>query len=128
VVGLERHGRYSAHVFLVTIRRLLSAALAWCLRGVRVCLRGFFDGKLKILFHLSGLLKTRLQDMTWNGIFQGIFTTLDEFYFTTAEKKILENCRCILPNFKNDYEIRNNAPAIFSFLKLNEKLLNAPAL
>ncbi len=24
-----------------------------------------------------------------------IFTTLDEFYFTTAEKKILENCRCI---------------------------------
>jgi hypothetical protein len=27
---------------------------------------------------------------------------LDEFYFTTAEKKILENCRCIVPNFIND--------------------------
>jgi hypothetical protein len=27
---------------------------------------------------------------------------LDEFYFTTAEKKILENCRCIVPNFMND--------------------------
>ena len=32
----------------------------------------------------------------------GIFTTLDEFYFTTSEKKILENCRCIVPNFMND--------------------------
>jgi hypothetical protein len=32
----------------------------------------------------------------------GIFTTLDEFYFTTAEKKFLENCRCIVPNFMND--------------------------
>jgi hypothetical protein len=28
---------------------------------------------------------------------------LDEFYFTTAEKKILENCGCIVPNFMNDY-------------------------
>jgi hypothetical protein len=33
---------------------------------------------------------------------QGIFTTLDEFYFTTTEKKILENSRCIVPNLKND--------------------------
>ena len=32
----------------------------------------------------------------------GIFTTTDEFYFTTAEKKLLENCRCIVPNFNND--------------------------
>jgi hypothetical protein len=32
----------------------------------------------------------------------GIFTTLAEFYFTTDEKKILENCRCIVPNFMND--------------------------
>ncbi len=23
-------------------------------------------------------------------------------HFTTAEKKILENCRCIVPNFMND--------------------------
>jgi hypothetical protein len=30
------------------------------------------------------------------------FYHLDEFYFTTDEKKILENCRCIVPNFMND--------------------------
>ena len=29
-------------------------------------------------------------------------TQLDEFYFTTAEKKNSENCRCIVPNFIND--------------------------
>jgi len=27
---------------------------------------------------------------------------LDEIYFTTAEKTILENCICIVPNFIND--------------------------
>jgi hypothetical protein len=32
----------------------------------------------------------------------GIFTTLDELYFTTAEKKVLENSGCIVPNFNND--------------------------
>ncbi len=25
----------------------------------------------------------------------GIFTTMEEFYFTTAEKKIVEICRCV---------------------------------
>ena len=34
---------------------------------------------------------------------QGFLPRLDEFYFTTAEKKLLENCRCIVPNFNNDY-------------------------
>jgi hypothetical protein len=33
---------------------------------------------------------------------QGFFPQLDEFYFTTAEKKILGNCRCTVPNFMND--------------------------
>ncbi len=33
---------------------------------------------------------------------QGFLPQLDEFYFTTPEKKILENCRCIVPNFMND--------------------------
>ncbi len=33
---------------------------------------------------------------------QGFLPQLDEFYFTTAEKKIWENCRCIVPNFMND--------------------------
>jgi hypothetical protein len=32
----------------------------------------------------------------------GILPKPDEFYFTTAEKKLLENCRCIVPNFNND--------------------------
>jgi hypothetical protein len=32
----------------------------------------------------------------------GILPQLDEFYFTTAEKKLLKNCRCIVPNFNND--------------------------
>ena len=32
----------------------------------------------------------------------GILQHLDEFYFATAEKKILENYRCIVPNFIND--------------------------
>jgi hypothetical protein len=27
---------------------------------------------------------------------QGFLPQLDEFYFTTAEKKLLENCRCIV--------------------------------
>jgi hypothetical protein len=34
--------------------------------------------------------------------FKGFLPQLDEFYFTTAKKKILENCRCIVPNFMND--------------------------
>jgi hypothetical protein len=34
--------------------------------------------------------------------FQGFLPQPDEFYFTTDEKKILENCRCIVPNFIND--------------------------
>jgi hypothetical protein len=34
--------------------------------------------------------------------FKGFLPQLDEFYFTTAEKKIFENCRCIVPNFMND--------------------------
>ena len=39
----------------------------------------------------------------WGGMdLQGFLPQLDEFYFTTAEKKILENCRCIVPNFIND--------------------------
>jgi hypothetical protein len=33
---------------------------------------------------------------------QGFLPQLDEFYFTTSEKKILENCRYIVPNFMND--------------------------
>jgi hypothetical protein len=33
---------------------------------------------------------------------QGFLPQPDEFYFTTDEKKILENCRCIVPNFIND--------------------------
>ena len=32
----------------------------------------------------------------------GFLPQLDEFYFTTAEKKLLENCRGIVPNFTND--------------------------
>jgi hypothetical protein len=34
--------------------------------------------------------------------FKGFLPQLDEIYFTTAKKKILENCRCIVPNFMND--------------------------
>jgi hypothetical protein len=33
---------------------------------------------------------------------QGFSPQLDEFYFTTVEKKILENYRCIVPNSMND--------------------------
>jgi len=33
---------------------------------------------------------------------QGFSPQLDELYFTTVEKKILENCRCIVPNSMND--------------------------
>ncbi len=33
---------------------------------------------------------------------QAFLPQLDEFCFTTDEKKILENCRCIVPNFMND--------------------------
>jgi hypothetical protein len=33
---------------------------------------------------------------------QGFLPQPDEFYFTTAENKILEKCRCIVPNFMND--------------------------
>jgi hypothetical protein len=33
---------------------------------------------------------------------QGFLPQMDEFYFTTAEKKNLENCRCSVPNFMND--------------------------
>jgi hypothetical protein len=32
---------------------------------------------------------------------QGFLPQLDEFYFTTAEKKNLENYRCIVPNFSH---------------------------
>jgi hypothetical protein len=32
----------------------------------------------------------------------GFLPQLDEFYFTTAEKKLLENYRFIVPNFNND--------------------------
>jgi hypothetical protein len=35
---------------------------------------------------------------------QEFLPQLDEFYFTTAEKKILENCRFIVPNFMNESE------------------------
>jgi hypothetical protein len=41
-----------------------------------------------------------------------IFTTLDEFYFTTSEKKLLENCRCIVPDFTNDYFIYIHNPGV----------------
>jgi hypothetical protein len=34
--------------------------------------------------------------------FKGFLPQLDEIYFTTAKKKSLENCRCIVPNFMND--------------------------
>jgi hypothetical protein len=34
--------------------------------------------------------------------FKGFLPQLDEIYFTTAKKKILENYRCIVPNFMND--------------------------
>jgi hypothetical protein len=33
---------------------------------------------------------------------QEFLPQLDEFYFTTAEKKLLENFGCIVPNFNND--------------------------
>jgi hypothetical protein len=33
---------------------------------------------------------------------KGFLPQLDEFYFTTAEKKILEKCRCTVPNLIND--------------------------
>ncbi len=33
---------------------------------------------------------------------QGFLPQVDEFYFTTDEKKISENCRYIVPNFMND--------------------------
>ncbi len=33
---------------------------------------------------------------------QGFLPQQDEFYFTTAEKKLLEHYRCIVPNFTND--------------------------
>jgi hypothetical protein len=36
---------------------------------------------------------------------QGFLPQQDEFYFTTAEKKILEKWRCSVPNFMNDYFI-----------------------
>jgi len=36
------------------------------------------------------------------GGLKGFLPQLDGFYFTTDEKKILENCRCIVPNFMND--------------------------
>jgi hypothetical protein len=32
----------------------------------------------------------------------GFLPQPDELYFTIDEKKILENCRCIVPNFMND--------------------------
>jgi hypothetical protein len=35
--------------------------------------------------------------------FQGFLPQLDEFYFTTVEKKLLEKCTCIVPNFITDY-------------------------
>ncbi len=31
-----------------------------------------------------------------------ILPQLDEFYLTTAGKKIVKNCKCIVPNFIND--------------------------
>jgi hypothetical protein len=33
---------------------------------------------------------------------KGILPQLDELCFTTPENKIVENCRCIVPNFIND--------------------------
>jgi hypothetical protein len=39
---------------------------------------------------------------TDDGGLKGFLPQLDEFYFTTDEKKLLENCRCIVPNFMND--------------------------
>jgi hypothetical protein len=33
---------------------------------------------------------------------QGFLPQLDEYYFATAAKRLLENCRCIVPNFIND--------------------------
>ena len=39
----------------------------------------------------------------WDG--KGFLKQLHEFYFTTGEKKILENYRWIVPNFMNDYFI-----------------------
>jgi hypothetical protein len=45
---------------------------------------------------------------------QGFLPQLDEFYFTTAEKKILENCRSggIVPNFMNDSFISIRSTAL----------------
>jgi hypothetical protein len=34
----------------------------------------------------------------------GIFTTLHEFYFTTAKRKILENVRCIVIHLNKNHE------------------------
>jgi hypothetical protein len=45
---------------------------------------------------------------------QAFLPQLDEFYFTTTEKKILENCRCIVPNFINDSFISNSPHPGFS--------------
>jgi hypothetical protein len=42
----------------------------------------------------------------------GILPHLDELYFTTAEKKILENCRSIVPNFMNDQFILIRSTAL----------------
>ena len=33
---------------------------------------------------------------------QGFLPQLDEFYFTTTEKKLFENYKYIVPNFNND--------------------------
>jgi hypothetical protein len=44
---------------------------------------------------------------------------LDEFYFTTADKKIVENCRFIVPNFINDYFISITARRFVLPLQFN---------
>ncbi len=51
---------------------------------------------------LVSLVINNLKPIKDGGGLKGFLPQLDEFYFTTAEKKILENCRCIVPNFMND--------------------------
>jgi hypothetical protein len=64
------------------------------LTGTRV-LKKFNFSKKKIL-----ALSDTTRGVT--GRLQGLLPRHDELYFKTDEKKILQNCRSIVPNFMND--------------------------
>jgi hypothetical protein len=75
-----------------------------------------WTGKKKVFFEerkkarkkaLECVLEEMRQDLLYVSTqgrqrLQGFLPQLDESYFTTPEKKILENCRYIVPNFMND--------------------------